>query len=258
MSVIRPFDTGGWFVIHNYVFDHCMPRLSGPGWKVLCVAMRQTWGYRDPEDSSKRKEWDSISFSQFRDKAHLGSYSTVNRAIQENLDAGYLVRRAVGRHPGTGKPIYAYALNRDFEVDVPDSATTESVVAAAATTGSVVAPTTETVVAATTETVVTKEQKKNNKRKDVVVGEVDGLGMLLDFGVEPVMAHRLAGRAPPERIQAWIAYARGPEGASLRDPVGFLVRRLSDHAPPPTAQTAAEPDRRSRFLGGPFAEFIES
>ena len=43
--VIRPFDGGGWFSVHNAVFDVIMPRLSPTAWRVLCVVLRQTWGW---------------------------------------------------------------------------------------------------------------------------------------------------------------------------------------------------------------------
>ena len=163
MATIRPFDAGGWFPIHNYVFDMIMPNLSPNGWKILCVAIRQTWGWRAEGDPSGlvRREWDRISYSQFRKKAGIASDATVRRALQECIQTGYIVRRQVGTHQGTGKPLYTYALNRDYE------ATTEIVEEAAATV-SVAAATTETVAAATTVSVDTKQRKQTNK--DVVVG----------------------------------------------------------------------------------------
>ena len=52
MATIKPFDAGGWFPIHNHVFDVIMPSLSPNGCKVLCVAIRQTWGWRAEGDPS--------------------------------------------------------------------------------------------------------------------------------------------------------------------------------------------------------------
>ena len=119
MSTIKPFDAGGWFPIHNAVFDVIMPRLSPNGWKILCVAIRQTWGWvadsdGDPRD---RREWDRVSYSQFKAKSGIKNRSTVARALKECLDSGYLLRHQVGVE--RGMPAYAYALNRDFEVDWP-------------------------------------------------------------------------------------------------------------------------------------------
>ncbi|MEA3376950.1 MAG: hypothetical protein U9R72_12220, partial [Chloroflexota bacterium] len=153
---IKPFDAGSWFPIHNAVFDVVMPRLSPNGWKVLCVAIRQTWGWvADGKDPQERKRADRISYSQFREKAGIGSYSTVARALEECLEAGYLERHKVAEHPGTGKPIFTYELNTDYELEV-ENATTETVVEGAATE-TVVEATTETVVDPATETVVTKQ-----------------------------------------------------------------------------------------------------
>lgn len=117
MSKLRPFDAGGWFPIHNAVFDVIMPLLSPNGWKILCVAIRQTWGWvADTNgDPRHRREWDRVSYSQFTAKAGIKSRSTVSRALKECLDSGYLLRHQVGTE--RGMPAYVYALNREFEID---------------------------------------------------------------------------------------------------------------------------------------------
>ena len=119
MSTIKPFDAGGWFPIHNAVFDVIMPRLSPNGWKILCVAIRQTWGWVADSDGDprNRREWDRVSYSQFNAKSGIKSRSTVARALKECLESGYLLRHQVGME--RGMPAYAYALNRDFEVEWP-------------------------------------------------------------------------------------------------------------------------------------------
>lgn len=64
---IKPFDAGSWFPIHNAVFDVIMPRLSPDGWKVLCVAIRQTWdlspwlAYAQVSDAPPWIRWPSCS-----------------------------------------------------------------------------------------------------------------------------------------------------------------------------------------------------
>jgi len=118
MTVIKPFDAGGWFPIHNAVFDVIMPELSPNAWKVLCVAIRQTWGWMADTngDPKERRKSDEISYSQFQEKTGIGGRSTLSRAIQECLDKRYLLRVQVGKHPGTGKAIYAYSLNTEYEI----------------------------------------------------------------------------------------------------------------------------------------------
>ena len=127
MSKLRPFDAGGWFPIHNAVFDVIMPLLSPNGWKILCVAIRQTWGWVADSDGDprNRREWDRVSYSQFTAKAGIKSRSTVSRALKECLDSGYLLRHQVGTE--RGMPAYVYALNREFEIDWHTESDTEPV-----------------------------------------------------------------------------------------------------------------------------------
>ena len=225
MTKLKPFDAGGWFPIHNYVFDVIMPRLSPNGWKVLCVAIRQTWGWA-AETPLERREWDRISYSQFRKKAGIASDATVRRALKECLESGYILRHQVGRQQGTGKPLYAYALNRNYEVEIADDAT--------ATTESVVAPSTDSVVAATTESVETKQRETNKQSGGGGSTEEQEQAFILltDFGVSLPVARDIAGRRIPKDVQAWVDHARNAKG--LRDPVGLVVRRLLDDEPAPT------------------------
>lgn len=118
MATVKLFDAGGWFPIHSAVFDMIMPGLSPDAWKALCVAIRQTWGQKweltDNGDLEERLEWSRISYSQFQEKMGCESQVTVSRALRECLEAGYLVRYEIGEEQD--EPIYAYALNWDFEV----------------------------------------------------------------------------------------------------------------------------------------------
>jgi hypothetical protein len=104
----------GYTRVNNSIFDLIMPTLSGNGLKVLLVALRQTWGWKDAQSPTGRKQSDAISYSQFMAKGGMAR-ATVARAIQECLDAGYLVRRRNGRG-------HVYALNTAF---VPTSSETE-------------------------------------------------------------------------------------------------------------------------------------
>lgn len=261
---IRPFDAGQWFPIHNYVFDVCMPSLSYPGWKVLCVAIRQTWGWADKNDPSglRRREWDTISYSQFRDKAGISSNTTISRALKENMEAGYIVQRQTGRHPGTGKPLYEYALNRDFEAEIADEddaeATTSSVLESAehktASTGGVLASSTGNVLDASTGGVQTKQKKQKKQTVGVVVSELTRLGM------EPTVAEELVGEYDHDDILAFVTYVDGRGGRGLDNKAGYIISRLRSGAKPPTNgrgdQLDGEPDRR-RYIQGEYADFIQ-
>ncbi len=118
MATVKLFDAGGWFPIHSAVFDVIMPGLSPDAWKALCVAIRQTWGQKwavtDSGDLEERDGWGRISYLQFQEKMGCESQVTVSRALRECLEAGYLVRHEIGEEQD--EPIYAYALNWDFEV----------------------------------------------------------------------------------------------------------------------------------------------
>ncbi len=102
-------------MFNNYILDHIMPDLSANGWKVLCVAIRQTIGWQDEETASGRREMEVISYSQFRQMTGIGSDQTVARAIKECVDRGYMLRV-----PGEGQEI-SYGLNMDYEIEVDTS-----------------------------------------------------------------------------------------------------------------------------------------
>ena len=261
MAKRRPFESieDEYTKIHNFVLDVCMRELSHTAWKVLCVAMRKTLGYVNPATASGRKEWDRISFSQFREMSGIKSNATISRAIQELLDAGYMLRFEAGEHPGTRKPVYKYGLNQEYEIDWPRRASTDSVLADAdpeiASSKNELAASSKNELGASSKFEHTKE-KETNQRK----GWVDGLQMLLDFGVNPSEAHKLADCCAVERIAAWIRYIEGPAGERITDPAAFLVSRLrTDEWPPaPKAGRTKDKDRRAQYLGGEYADYIES
>ena len=120
MATIKPFARPGFTMFNNYILDHIMPDLSASGWKVLCVAIRQTIGWQDEEAESGRREMEVISYSQFRQMTGIGSDQTVARAIKECVDKGYMLRV-----PGEGQEI-SYGLNMDYEIEV-DTTSTEIV-----------------------------------------------------------------------------------------------------------------------------------
>lgn len=231
-------------MIHNYVLDNMMRDLSPNAWKVLCWAIRQTYGWADGSSPTGRKQTDVISYSQFMEAAGIGGRSTLSRAIQECLDKGYLTREQAGM--SRGRPIFSYRLNTQHRVlkqdptpkaRVPKQDSDES------QNGTDKSP----------KTGLTKERKETKKDGDGVVIEC-----LVQFGVDAAIAERIASTRTENDIRGFIAYATGPKGKGLTDPVGFVVRRLLDGAAPPTARQAADSQTDPRrFIDGPYAESIQ-
>jgi DnaD/phage-associated family protein len=98
----RPFDPKTT-TFTNVALDEIMPRISPSAWKVLCLAIRKTAGWADPQSASGRKESDVISLSQFMSGCGI-SRNTAMTAIAECTTAGYLVRIPDGIS-------YRYSLN---------------------------------------------------------------------------------------------------------------------------------------------------
>jgi hypothetical protein len=101
--------------VHNNILDRVISTLSGNGFKVLLVALRQTIGWQDVRSPTGRKQSDAISYAQFMQKGGM-SRATAARAIRECIDAGYLLRKEAGRG-------HVYALN--IAASVPTSSETE-------------------------------------------------------------------------------------------------------------------------------------
>jgi hypothetical protein len=164
----KPFAHSGFFSIHNAVFDVIMPQLSPNGFKVLCVAIRQTFGWvaNPGGDPQERKEWDRISYSQFQEKTGIGSRATISRALSECVDGGYLLRRQAGTE--RGKPVYTYSLNTEYEL--PTGTEIEPVATSSKTepvTSSKTEPVegTEIEPVTSSKTEPTKEKAKANKKE---------------------------------------------------------------------------------------------
>jgi hypothetical protein len=91
---------GDFTIIKNAVFEHIMPSLSSDGWKVLCVALWQTWASRTQT---------ALDAQRLAQMSGLSDRKAVERAIEECVNAGYLVRRPAGAGA-------VYALNTEFEL----------------------------------------------------------------------------------------------------------------------------------------------
>jgi hypothetical protein len=220
-EVVRPFDAGGWFPIHNAVFDLIMPQLSPNAWKVLCVAIRQTWGWvADPNGDPKvRREWDRISYSQFQAKSGIKSRATVSKALTECLAKGYLLRYQVGTE--RGQPTYAYALNRDFEVEWPTGSKNEPV------TGTKFEP----VTGLKNEPTKQRETNRQNGDGGFTTEQKLSFALLTDFGVSKPVARRITGQSNLSDVRGWLDHAENANGLHSR--VAFVVRRLLDGEPVP-------------------------
>jgi hypothetical protein len=229
MSHNEPLGRPPYTMFHNYVLDQMMKTLSANAWKVLCVAIRQTWGWQDPETASGRKESDVISYSQFMSKTGIRGRATVARAIKECLNAGCLRRRQVGTDARSGNPIYAYSLNTDYD-----------------TSGSKTEPlgSSKTEPLSGSKTELTKETPKETTKQSTGVGlsprEQNSLALLTEIGVTQSVAQDLAKECTYDQINGWAAYAR--QAANLTNPAGLVVAHLKarDPAPKLLASPAAQ------------------
>jgi hypothetical protein len=236
---IRPFETKGFFTIHNCVFDVLMPDLSPNGFKVLCVAIRQTLGWH--------KDTDLISYSQFAIKSGIKSKTTVGAAIKECLEKGYLIRIEQTSHTNLGMPSYFYKLNTEFEINpVPEIGIGDCPVPEIGT-GSVP----EIGTGSVPEIGHTKEHKEQH--------HVDAdylLSSLLDQGVDKAQARKLikAGLTQ-ELLDAWLEYIDTHN--NLQNPTGFLVSRLKLGEFPPDPRQDREDTNRYLGVGSEFEDLIQ-
>lgn len=253
----RIFDASGWFVINNAVFDALMPALSPNAFKILCVAIRQTWGWSD--GAGGRRQKDRISYSQFMEKAGIRSRTTVSRALTECLNAGFLLRMQVGTHQGTGSPLYAYRLNTECELGARAACLPPGPLSGPGSPENEPGPSPESGPGAGSGNGLAGPEKgldagsfsgltKTNRKQTTTGG--DGLtnhqtqvvAELVAFGISEGIATRLAHERRMDDIQGWLAYARKAEG--VWNPQGLVVARLraGERPPPP-------PKNRTPSLG---------
>jgi len=93
--------------VRNVLFDRVMPALSSDAWKVLCVALRQTWG---GDVESGRAIPVHITLAQFEEKTGIKESGLIGKALRECVDAGYLLLDQ------SGEPTTDFVLNRDVEL----------------------------------------------------------------------------------------------------------------------------------------------
>ncbi len=245
---IRPFEKLPYTEVHNYALDVIMPSLSANGWKILCVALRQTQGWVDENSPTGRKEEDQISYSQFQEKTGIRSRTTVSRAVHECLEAGYLLRREIGKDPRSGLPLYAYSLNTEYEVgEEQPFSSPENEPPSSPENGLLNGPENEPLASSpenglhsspkneplsSPENGHTKEKKERNKHDDgggdsTKAGRVALLLELAQAERKPLdlaLAHELVEPYTLEQVAGLVAYVRQATG--LRDPLAFAISRL--------------------------------
>ena len=97
--------------VKNVIFDQIMPALSSDAWKVLCVALRLTWGgdvAATGEELPPR-----ISLSQFAERTGIEDRADVEIAIKECVAEGYLTA------PESDEVSFDFVLNVDFALEIP-------------------------------------------------------------------------------------------------------------------------------------------
>jgi phage replication O-like protein O len=230
MSTIKPFlKQGNFTVVNNFIIDHMMPNLSANAFKMLMFAIRKTIGWH--------KDADRISYSQFMESTGIRSRSTVSRALDELMDAGYILRFEVGKHKRTGKPLYSYALNTEYEVEAnsPEIGLLEN--SNSPKIGLLNSP--KIGLFNSPEIGLTKDIKTNKHSDgDDHDDREEVLNTLTAFGVATSVAMQLSKTCSMTLTEQWIEYAKSKDG--LRNPAAFVVSRLRAGEQPPQTKREEE------------------
>lgn len=214
----NPYD---FTIIKNVIFDHIMPSLSSDGWKVLCAAIRHTWGWTGDEAPLGSQENARLSVAQFMEKTGLQEQDLVERAIEECLEFGYLVSYQVGQDAQMGEQQYVYALYTGFEVsDLTPAPLAEGVV----------------------------EVESREEMMALSPGQASALQALMafghDMGTDPDLAQlqQAVVQNDADAVMNWIEIGRAM--TNLAEPLRFqtVVQRLLDRVPAlPLSMLAPDP-----------------
>ncbi len=120
----NPLSTG----FNNVILDKIMPQCTGNEWKVICVAVRQTFGWADPDSPTGRKLADVISLSQFAGHGGMSRRGAI-LAVQSCMKKGYLLRKWVRGVKG-----FAYSLNTAYSMPEERATSAKSALATSAKT----------------------------------------------------------------------------------------------------------------------------
>lgn len=101
---IKPFaDQGHYTVVHDAILDRVMPKCPPNAWKVLCLIIRKTRGWK--------KGWDAISYSQIKEGTGIKGDPTVTDALKWLMKKNLVIRSE-----GEKWSASSYALNQGFEL----------------------------------------------------------------------------------------------------------------------------------------------
>ena len=90
MESSQVHQVGGTTSVPNFLFDRVMPRLRDTEWRLLCVIVRQTFGWTSGDGERKKSDW----LSHYQLKRRTGrSSAPVSRAIDTLVRAGLIVVR---------------------------------------------------------------------------------------------------------------------------------------------------------------------
>lgn len=137
MSAIQPFiEQGHYTSVHDEIFDVVMPKCPPNAWKILCLVVRKTRGWR--------KEQDTIAYSQIREGTGIRSDETISKSLKWLIKENLLeVDR--GKDRDGHQRVSKYSLNREYRIEQTPEIEVEP------TPGNVVRVATETVVRPSTE-----------------------------------------------------------------------------------------------------------
>jgi hypothetical protein len=104
---VRPFAEHGHYTeVHDAVFDVIMKRCPPNAFKVLCLILRKTRGWR--------KDSDSISYTQIRNGTGIASDTTVHTALKWLHDQGMILRHDEGR---ASTEAMGYSIDRSYNFE---------------------------------------------------------------------------------------------------------------------------------------------
>jgi DNA-binding MarR family transcriptional regulator len=88
---------GGYVAVPAYLFDVVLPQVTDSEWRLLCIILRQTVGWR--RKGGRYKEWDWLSHGQLKARMNRSS-ATVSKAVDSLVRKG-LIEVATS----SGKPL---------------------------------------------------------------------------------------------------------------------------------------------------------
>ncbi len=200
----NPLD--GCIVVNNAIFDYVMPTLSGEGWKMLCVALRQSLGRPADEDGP----W--IGVAEFMQNAGIAERKPAERGLQECVYAGYL--QAHPENASRAQP--HYALNRNALL--PSS--TAAPVAQAAST-KVVAP-----------SAAVPEQAPQSPEQRKAVEALLAFSREMGATPDPASVQEVVTKNPTESVIAWIELGHDLIHMDNQTRFATVMERLAAGVPP--------------------------